>query len=186
MKLYIKNMVCARCKMAVAAEFEKAGIKPLHIELGEVDIAGQPDPHQFEQLSAGLEKLGFEFLDDHKSQIIAQIKAQIVSMVHYPDDNQHMKLSVLLADKLHHDYKYLSNLFSTTEGTTIEKYYIAQKIERVKELLIYDQLSLSQIAYQLNYSSVAYLSSQFKQVTGLTPSAFKALQGNKRTHLEDL
>ncbi|MEO6524060.1 MAG: AraC family transcriptional regulator [Mucilaginibacter sp.] len=186
MKLYIKNMVCRRCKMAVENELNKAHLQVLHMELGEVDVEGEPTVQQMEQLSTGLNKLGFELIDDQKSKLIGQIKSQIIAMVHYPNNTQPLKLSVVLADKLKHDYGYLSNLFSTVEGTTIEKYFIAQKTERVKELLVYNQLSLSEIAYQLNYSSVAYLSNQFKQVTGITPSAFKNMQGKKRTNLEDL
>ena len=184
MKLYIKNMVCNRCKLAVQSEMEKAGMKTVHIELGEVDLLKEPTTEQLQQLETGLNNLGFELISDQKSKVIEQIKTQIISMVHYADKPEHFKLSVLLADRLHHDYSYLSNLFSAVEGITIEKYHIAQKIERVKELLIYNELSLSEIAYQMGYSSLAHLSSQFKQATGLTPSAFKKLQKQIRKPLD--
>jgi AraC-like DNA-binding protein len=130
--------------------------------------------------------LGFELIDDKKSRIIEKIKNTIIQLVHHQDSGLKNNLSEVLSSELHHDYNYLSNLFSEIEGTTIEKYFIAQKIERVKELLVYDQLSLSEIAFQLNYSSVAYLSNQFKKVTGLTPSHFKQIKENKRKPLDQL
>lgn len=186
MKLYIRNMVCDRCKMAVKTELEKAGIVPDQIELGEVSLEKAPQAAQLVQLRNGLKSLGFELIDDHKSRIIEQIKTTIIELVHYQARTQALKLSAILADKLNHEYTYLSNLFSSVEGQTIEKYYILQKIERVKELLVYNELTLSQIAYQLGYSSVAHLSAQFKQVTGLTTSAFKALRNYKRAGLDKL
>ncbi|WP_370577854.1 AraC family transcriptional regulator [Mucilaginibacter sp. SP1R1] len=186
MKLYVKNMVCNRCKMAVKTELEKAGIEPLGIELGEITLNTAPEAAQLEQLEKALNSLGFEVIDNQKSRLIEQIKTQIIKLVHYTEDATPLKLSAILTDSLHHDYSYLSNLFSAVEGTTIEKYYIAQKIEKAKELLIYNELSLSEIAYQMGYSSVAYLSAQFKQVTGMTPSQFKKLQGHKRQNLDDL
>jgi AraC-like DNA-binding protein len=186
MKLYVKNMVCSRCKMVVKNELEKAGMEPLSVELGEVELKEKPQLAQLEQLEKSLNALGFEIIDNQKSRLIEQIKTQIIKLVHYTDTAVPLKLSAILADNLHHDYSYLSNLFSSVEGTTIEKYYIAQKIEKVKELLIYNELSLSEIAFQLGYSSVAHLSAQFKQVTGMTPSNFKSLQGHKRKNIEDL
>jgi AraC-like DNA-binding protein len=186
MKLYIKNMVCSRCKMVVKNEVEKAGLQVLDVELGEVEIKTPPTSQQQMKLTASLNQLGFELIDDQKSRLIEQIKTTIIEHVHYADAPAALKLSAVLADKLSYDYGYLSNLFSAVEGSTIEKYYISQRIEKVKELLVYNELSLSQIAYQLGYSSVAYLSSQFKQVTGMTPSAFKNLQGSKRKNIEDL
>lgn len=184
MTLYIKNMVCNRCKLAVSAELEKAGIKYTHLELGEAELEQEPGSKQLKQLEAGLNALGFELIGDQKARIIEQIKTQIIDIVHYTEKMENIKLSVLLSERLHHDYSYLSNLFSAVEGKTIEKYYITQKIERAKELLIYDELNLTGIAYELNYSSVAHLSSQFKQVTGLTPSAFRALSSHKRKPLD--
>jgi len=179
-------MVCSRCKMMVKTELEKAGLQPVTVDLGEVEVKDAPDASQLKQLESSLNELGFELIDDQKSRLIEQIKTLIIEHVHYNETQSPLKLSALLTAKLNYDYGYLSNLFSAVEGTTIEKYYIAQRIEKVKELLVYNELSLSEIAFQLGYSSVAYLSSQFKQVTGMTPSAFKALQGNKRRNLEDI
>jgi AraC-like DNA-binding protein len=179
-------MVCNRCKMAVTTELEKAGIEPLSVELGEITLKEKPEAGQLDQLQRSLTGLGFEMIDNQKSRLIEQIKTQIIKLVHYADSTTQLKLSTILADHLNHDYSYLSNLFSAVEGTTIEKYYIAQKIERAKELLVYNELSLSEISYQMGYSSVAYLSAQFKQVTGMTPSQFKGLQGHGRKNIDDL
>lgn len=186
MKLFIKNMVCSRCKMAVTAELEKAGLKPLSIELGEVDIAGDPSEATLTELNENLKHLGFELIDDRRGRIIEQIKNTIVGLIHHGDGLHGVNLSTYLADKLNLDYGYLSNLFSEIEGGTIEKYFIAQKIEKVKELIMYDELTLSQIANELGYSSVAHLSSQFKKQTGLTPSFYRSLKENKRRNIEDL
>ncbi|MDN5288563.1 MAG: helix-turn-helix protein [Mucilaginibacter sp.] len=172
--------------MAVATELEKVGIAPLSVELGEITLKDNPGTEQLDQLEKSLNGLGFEIIDNQKSRLIEQIKTQIIKLVHHTDVSTPLKLSAILADHLNHDYSYLSNLFSAVEGTTIEKYYIAQKIERVKELLVYNELSLSEIAYQMGYSSVAYLSAQFKQVTGMTPSQFKGLQGHDRKNIDDL
>lgn len=179
-------MVCNRCKMAVTTELEKAGIEPLSVELGEITLKEKPEAKQLDQLAKSLTGLGFEMIDNQKSRLIEQIKTQIIKLVHYADTTTQLKLSAILADHLNHDYSYLSNLFSAVEGTTIEKYYIAQKIERAKELLVYNELSLSEIANQMGYSSVAYLSAQFKQVTGMTPSQFKSLQGHGRKNIDDV
>nr|WP_294906090.1 AraC family transcriptional regulator [uncultured Lacibacter sp.] len=186
MKLYIRNMVCSRCKMVVTSELEKAGIVPLHVELGEVELKKEPTTKQLQQFSSNIRQLGFELIDDKKSKIIDKIKTIIIELVHHNNEELTENLSDHLSAKLHHDYSYLSNLFSEVEGTTIEKYYIAQKIEKVKELLLYDELSLSQIAVELGYSSVAHLSSQFKKQTGLTPTFFKSLKENKRRNIEEL
>ena len=139
---------------------------------------------QKKNFDAVLTSLGFELIDDKKSRIIEKIKNIIIELVHHQDNDTKNNLSDVLISKLHHDYNYLSNLFSEIEGTTIEKYFIAQKIEKVKELLVYDELSLSEIAFRLNYSSVAYLSNQFKKVTGLTPSHFKQIREDKRKSLD--
>lgn len=186
MKFYIRNMVCSRCIMVIKAELEKAGIQPIHIELGEVDIEKEPSSTQLQQFSNAVKSMGFELIDDRKSKIIDKIKTIIIQLVHHNKEELSENLSAHLSAKLHHDYSYLSNLFSEVEGTTIEKYYIAQKIEKVKELLMYDELSLSQIAFDLGYSSVAHLSSQFKKQTGLTPTFFKSLKENKRRNIEEL
>ncbi len=184
MKLYIKNMVCNRCIMVVQNELEKTGLTIKHITLGEVELEKAPSVTEKKQLEAALVPLGFELIDDKKSRIIEKIKNIIINLVHHQHDEMQNNLSEILSKELHHDYNYLSNLFSEVEGTTIEKYFIAQKIEKVKELLVYDELSLSEIAFRLNYSSVAYLSNQFKKVTGLTPSHFKQIKADKRKPLD--
>jgi YesN/AraC family two-component response regulator len=179
-------MVCSRCKMVVSAELEKNGLSPKTVDLGEVEIEEELTKEQLHKLGPSFKKLGFELIDNKKSRIIEKIKNEIVKLVHHSNDNISINFSDHLAASLHYDYGYLSNLFSEVEGTTIEKYFITQKIEKAKELLIYDELSLSEIADQLGYSSVAYLSAQFKKVTGLTPSYYKSLKEHKRRNIEDL
>lgn len=186
MKLYIKNMVCSRCKMVVKNELINFGLHPKNIELGEVEIEEEINNEQKNKLNTTLQSFGFELIDDKKSRLIEKIKNTIVDLVHYSQDQIKTTFSKHISNKLHHDYNYLSNLFSEVEGTTIEKYFIAQKIEKVKELLKYDELSLSEIADRLGYSSVAYLSNQFKKETGLTPTFYKSLKENKRKSIEDL
>lgn len=186
MHLYIKNMVCNRCITAVRNELANAGLNVHSVELGEADIDNEPTAGQLKQLDKSLKALGFELIGNRKSRIIEQIKNEIVYMVHHSEETLNTNLSLWLADKLHYDYTYLSNLFSEVEGTTIEKYYIAQRIEKVKELLVYDELSLSEIADKLGYSSVAYLSSQFKKVTGLTPTFYKSVKETKRRKIDEL
>lgn len=186
MKLYIKNMVCNRCIMVVKNELERIGFKPTYLTLGEVELDREIDDAEKENINNHLQTFGFELIDDKKSRFIGQIKSLIIDLVHHQNSALKSNLSDLLSGKLHHDYTYLSNLFSEVEGTTIEKYFIAQKIEKVKELLVYDELSLSEIAFQLNYSSVAHLSNQFKKVTGLTPSHFKNIKANKRKPLDEV
>ncbi|MGE6353357.1 helix-turn-helix domain-containing protein [Flavobacterium sp. NPDC079362] len=182
--LFIKNMVCNRCIMVVENELEKLDLDFTNITLGEVTLAKELNPEKRNALEAALIPLGFEVIDDKKSRIIEKIKNSIIDLVHHQDNDTKSNLSDLLSEKLNHDYNYLSNLFSDVEGTTIEKYFIAQKVEKVKELLVYDELSLSEIALRLNYSSVAYLSNQFKKVTGLTPSHFKQIREEKRKPLD--
>lgn len=177
-------MVCNRCIMVVQNELDKLGFDVMNIKLGEVMLAKEPTPEEKSNLDKVLVPLGFEIIDDKKSRIIEQIKNIIIDLVHHQDNDSKTNLSDVLSSKLHHDYNYLSNLFSEVEGTTIEKYFIAQKIEKVKELLVYDELSLSEIADRMNYSSVAYLSNQFKKVTGLTPSHFKQIREDKRKPLD--
>ncbi|MEO8414924.1 MAG: AraC family transcriptional regulator [Ginsengibacter sp.] len=186
MKLYIKNMVCSRCKMVVKDQLIKFGVHPKNIELGEVETEEELSDVQKNELNIILQSFGFELIDDKKSRLIEKIKNTIVDLVHYSDSQLNTTFSNHISSKLHLDYNYLSNLFSEVEGTTIEKYFIAQKIEKVKELLKYDELSLSQIADRLGYSSVAYLSNQFKKQTGLTPSFYKSLRQNRRKNIEDL
>ena len=179
-------MVCNRCKMVVKNQLENAGLHLMSIELGEVEIEEELSKEKLTGLDASLRAFGFEIIDNKKSKVIEKIKNLIVTLVHHSDLELKTNLSSFIASHMHQDYHYLSNLFSEVEGTTIEKYFIAQRIERVKELLVYDELSLSQIADQLGYSSVAYLSNQFKKVTGFTPSYFKSLKENKRRSIEDL
>lgn len=179
-------MVCNRCIMVVEDVLVKLGLEAKRVELGEVVLAKLPTPKERKQLADALSPLGFQLIDDKKSQLIERIKNIIIELVHHQDNDSKVKLSELLSSKLHHDYGYLSNLFSDVEGTTIEKYYIAQRIERVKELLVYDELSLSEIAFRLNYSSAAYLSNQFKRMTGLTPGHFKKIGKNRRKPLDQV
>lgn len=172
--------------MVVSEELKKAGIAFTDVELGEIEVAKQPTDAQLKKLDAGLKHLGFELIDDKKSRMIEKIKNNIVTLIHHSDEGIKTNLSDYLSSRLHYDYTYLSNLFSEIEGTTIEKYYISQRIEKIKELLVYDELTLSEIADKLGYSSVAYLSNQFKKVTGLTPSHFKSLKEHKRRNIEEL
>lgn len=184
--LFIKNMVCNRCIIVMKNELEKLGLSAISIKLGEVIFEKNITVEEKEKLDEALLELGFQIIDDKKSRIIEKIKNTIIELVHHQENEAKTNLSDILSTKLHHDYNYLSNLFSEVEGTTIEKYFIAQKIERVKELLVYDELSLSEIAFQLNYSSVAYLSNQFKKITGLTPSHFKQIKEEKRKPLDEV
>lgn len=173
--------------MAVREQFEKISLLPVLVELGEVETKEEPSEEQFQILNRNLEQLGFEIIDDRKSQLIEQIKNAIVALIH-SDQNRLPKtnFSDFIAFRVNYDYNYLSNLFSEVEGTTIEKYIIAQRIEKVKELLTYDELSLSQIADLLGYSSAAYLSNQFKKQTGFTPSFYKSQTENHRKNLDEL
>ncbi|MFC6095634.1 helix-turn-helix domain-containing protein [Flavobacterium qiangtangense] len=186
MHFYIKNMVCNRCKTAVQNEFEKIGVHPIAVELGEVETAEEITQQHLSELENSLKHIGFELIDDKKSRLIEQIKTEIIRLVHHSEEIENTNLSTILSDKLRYEYNYLSNLFSEVEGTTIEKYFISQRIEKVKELLVYDELSLSEIANQLGYSSTAYLSSQFKKITGLTPTFYKSLKETKRRNIDEL
>lgn len=177
-------MVCNRCILVVQNELDKLGIVANNIKLGEIILEKDLTTTEREALENVLDPLGFEVLDDKKSRMIEKIKNVIIDLVHHQDNDAKTNLSDVLSDALHHDYNYLSNLFSDIEGTTIEKYFIAQKVEKIKELLVYDELSLSEIADRMNYSSVAYLSNQFKKVTGLTPSHFKQIREDKRKPLD--
>ena len=176
-------MVCNRCIMAVENELRKLGLKAANITLGEAELQQELSPQEKNNLATDLATLGFELIDDKKSRIIEKIKNIIIDIVHHREGGIDINLSEVLAKELHHDYKYLSNLFSEVEGSTIEKYFIAQKIEKVKELLVYDELNLTEIADKMHYSSVAHLSNQFKKMTGLTPSHFKKLKNKRRNAL---
>lgn len=182
--LIIKNMVCDRCILVVRNELQKLGFGVEQIKLGEVRTKEEVTLDKKAEIGRVLTDLGFELIDDKKSMLIERIKNIIIDLVHYRDNDIKEKLSEILSKELHHDYNYLSGLFSEVEGITIEKYFIAQKIEKVKELIVYDELSLSEIAFRMNYSSVGYLSNQFKKVTGLTPSHFKQIKDDKRKPLD--
>lgn len=187
MKLYIKNMVCQRCITAVHNVVVNSGAKITDIRLGEVDLHCDISEQQKELIRNGLRAIGFELIDDKRSRLIEQIKNTIVQHIHHSQDEQiKITFSDYLAEKIGRDYNYLSSLFSEVEGITIEKYMILQRIERVKELLVYGELTLSEIAYQLGYSSVAHLSGQFKKVTGLTPSHYKQIRDQKRKPLDEI
>ncbi len=186
MKLHIKNMVCHRCKLAVADILHQNGYHPHDINLGEAVINEELTGSQLQELDEKLKHIGFELIDDKKARIVEKIKNAIVELVHHSEGLPTVNLSTYLSQKLDLVYNHLSDTFSDLEGTTVERYYIAQRIERVKELLIYDELTLSQIADQLGYSSVAYLSNQFKKETGLTPSHFKQIREDKRRNIEEL
>lgn len=185
-KLFIKNMVCYRCKMVVGKILKQHHIETNYIELGEIELTNSINAEQLQILKEELEEVGFELIDDKRSKLIEQIKTVIIQLIHQENGELKVNLSDYLAEKTAFDYKYISNLFSEMEGQTIEKYFIQQKIEKVKELMIYDELSLSEIAFQLNYSSVAHLSAQFKKVTGLTPSVFKQLNNYKRKAIDKI
>jgi len=186
LKVLIKNMVSIRCKMIVKSELEKLGLHATMIELGEVQLEEDMSTEKQELLKIALFKFGLELMDDKKAILVEKIKNIVVEMVHYSDDPPALNFSAYLAEKLNYDYRYLSNLFSEVKGITIEHYIISHKIEKAKELLIYNELSLTDIAYKLHYSSVAHLSRQFKKVTGLTPSFFKNMKNKRFINLENL
>ena len=179
-------MVSIRCKIIVKSELENLGLHYSSVELGEVEIKENISAEQREQLNIALKKSGLELMDDKKSMLVEKIKNVIVEMVHYSNEELKTNFSDYLSEKLHYNYAYLADLFQEVQGTTIEHYIILHKIERVKELLVYDELTLSEIAYLMHYSSVAHLSNQFKKITGLTPSHFKKLRDKRRNTLEDL
>lgn len=185
MKLYIKYMVSLRCIMTVKAELRRLGIGFSSVELGEVEVAGSLTPEQTRQLQLSLLQSGLELMEDRKAILIEKIKHVVIGMLQDSDELPKLKNSAYLAAKLNHDYTYLANLFSEVTGITIEHYIISLKIEKAKELLLYNELNLTEIADKLNYSSVAHLSSQFKKVTGLTPTFFKRIR-RKRISLEKL
>jgi AraC-like DNA-binding protein len=179
-------MVSIRCKMVVKEELKKLGLHFTTVDLGVVDVMETITDEQREQFKADLLKSGLELMDDKKAILIEKIQNVIIEMVHYEDELPKVNFSDYLSSKLNYDYTYLANLFSETKGVTIEHFIILHKIERVKELIIYDELNLSEIAWKLHYSSVAHLSNQFKKITGLTPSYFKTLKHKKRSRLEDV
>jgi len=185
-KLFVKNMVCDRCILVVQNALIGMSLEFESVELGEVVLTKDIEDSQREELENILSSVGFQIIDDRKSRIIEKIKNIIVDLVHRKDNDNKVNLSHILSEELRIDYNYISNLFSEIEGITIEKYFILQKIEKVKELLVYNELSLSEIAISLNYSSVAYLSNQFKKITGITPSSFKKIKDNRRIPLDKI
>ena len=184
MKLYIKYMVSIRCKMLVKEELRNLGIRYASVDLGEAEIMEDITDEQHEKIRAALLKSGLELMTDKRAMLIEKIKNAIVEMIHYTEELPKINFSDFLSEKLDYDYTYLANLFSETEGTTIEQFILRHKIERVKEFIIYDELSLTEIAEKLHYSSVSHLSNQFKKITGLTPSFFKSLKHKRRSTLE--
>jgi AraC-like DNA-binding protein len=179
-------MVCIRCKLVVKDELTKMGLHYTSVELGEAEIVENLSPDQLVQIKLALLRSGLELMDDKKSVLIQKIKNVIIEQVHYSEEPLTMNFSQFLSEKLDHNYTYLANLFTEVQGTTIEQFIIAHKVERVKELLVYNELTLTEIAYKMHYSSVAHLSTQFKKVTGLTPTFFKNLKDKRRSMLEDV
>jgi len=186
LKLYIKYMVSTRCKMAVKDALKSLGLHFIVVDLGEVEIMESISPEQREDLKAALLVSGLELMDDKRAVLIERIKNVITEMIHYSEEAPKTNYSDYISEKLKYDYTYLSNLFSEVKGITIQQFIIIHKIEKVKELLLYEELNLTEISYKLHYSSVAHLSNQFKKVTGLTPSHFKQLKDRKRTPIEDI
>jgi AraC-like DNA-binding protein len=180
MKIYIKNMACIRCQMAVKYELEKLGLHHKKLELGETEIMEDLSEELRDNLSNALKNIGLELIDDKKTILVEKVKITIIELIYNSDNQIKTNLSDYLKEKLNHNYTSISSLFSEIKGTTIEKFYMTQKVGRVKELLVYEKLNLAEIAFKLNYSSVAHLSNQFKKITGLTPSHFRNLSLNKR------
>ncbi len=179
-------MVSNRCKMVVKEELKKLGLHFTPVDLGEVEIMENISMEQREQLKVALHNSGLELMDDKRAVLIEKIKNVIIEMVHHTDEMIKINFSDFLSEKLNHDYTYLANLFSEVQGTTIEQFIISHKIERIKELMIYGELNITEIAWKMNYSSVAHLSNQFKKMTGLSPSHFKQLKDKRRSPIEDI
>ncbi|MGG9970879.1 helix-turn-helix domain-containing protein [Ferruginibacter sp. SUN002] len=186
MKLFIKYMVSNRCKMVVKEELKALGLHFVFVDLGEVEIMEDLSLKQWDELKAILLTSGLELMDDKKGLLVERIKNVIIQMVHHTDEELKINFSHYLSEKLNHSYTYMANLFSEVQGTTIEQFIIANKVERIKELIIYDELNITEIAWKMNYSSVAHLSNQFKKVTGLSPSHFKQLKNKRRSPIEEI
>ena len=186
MKLYIKYMVSLRCKMIVNDELKKLGLRHAVVDLGMVEVLDEIKQDQRELLKKNLLRSGLELLDGKKSILIEKVKNVIIEMIHYADELPNVNYSDYISEKLDYDYTYLSNVFSEVKGITIQQFIILHKIEKVKELILYDELNLTEISYKLHYSSVAHLSNQFKKVTGLSPSYFKQLKQKRNSNLENL
>ena len=186
MKLYIKYMVSLRCKMVVEEELKKLGLKYAALDLGMVETLEDITHEQRDSLKVNLLRSGLELLDDKRSILVEKIKNVIIEMIHHSEEAPIVNYSDFISEKLNYDYTYLSNIFSEVKGLTIQQYIIINKIERVKELLLYDELNLTEISYKLHYSSVAHLSNQFKKITGLSPSFFKQLRQKRKSNLENM
>ncbi|MCC6462898.1 MAG: helix-turn-helix domain-containing protein [Saprospiraceae bacterium] len=186
MTLYIKYMVSLRCKLMVKDELKKLGLRYITVDLGVVEIMEGITPEQREQLKRNLLRSGLELLDDKKAILIERIKNVIIEMIHYSDELPKVNYSDYISEKLDLDYTYLANVFSEVKGITIQQFIIIHKIEKVKELLLYDELNLTEISYKMHYSSVAHLSNQFKKITGLTPSFYKQLKKKRKENLESV
>lgn len=186
MKIYIKYMVSLRCKLMVKEILVKNHIKFTLVDLGVVELYEELSDKKREKLRVALGRCGFELLDDKKSILIEKIKNVIIEMIHYSDDVPKQNYSDYISEKLHYDYTYLSNVFSEVKGITVQQYIIVHKIERVKELLLYDELNLTEISRKMHYSSVSHLSTQFKKITGLSPSYYKLLKQKRTGSLESL
>jgi AraC family transcriptional regulator len=184
----VKNMVCQRCVMAVEAILQTGAIPFQKVTFGEIHLSAELSEQQKDYLKTSLDKIGFEMIDNHTSGIVEKIKQLVIKRARNEvgEEERKIKLSQYIVDRIYHEYTYLSSLFSAVEGRTIENYFIEQRIEKAKELLIYDQLTLSQIAFELEYSSTAHLSSQFKKITGLTPTYFKEIGSLKRKALDKI
>lgn len=186
MLLYIKYMVSLRCKMVVKEELKKLGLHYVNVDLGTIEILENITDHQRDRLRENLKAYGLELLDDKRKIIIEKIKSVIIEMIHYSDEIPKVNYSDYISEKLGYDYTYLANTFSEVKGITIQQFIIMNKIEKVKELLLYDELNLTEISYKLHYSSVSHLSNQFKKITGLTPSYYKKLKEKRMKNLEDI
>lgn len=186
MKLYIKYMISLRCKLIVEEELKKLDIHYIRVDLGIIELSETISSQQRNQLEENLSKWGLELLDDKKNILIEKIKNVVIEIVHYSDELPRMNYSDYISEKLGYNYTYLSNLFSEVKGITLQQFIIIHKIERVKELLLYDELNLTEIAYKLHYSSVSHLSYQFKKVTGFSPSVYKELKENRKGNLENV
>lgn len=186
MKLYIKYMVSTRCKMMVKEALKKLNLHFIIVDLGVVEVMENLSIEQWEHLKIILLNSGLELMDDKRAMLIEKIKNVIIEMVHYTDELPKTNFSDFISKKLNYDYTYLANLFSEVQGMTIEHFIISHKVERIKELIIYGELNITEIANQMNYSSVAHLSSQFKKATGLSPSHFKQLKEKRRSPIEEI
>ncbi len=185
-KLFIKYMVSLRCKMLVKEELQKLGLHYVNVDLGTIEILENINPAQRSQLKKNLRRSGLELLDDKKSILIEKVKNTIIEMIYYSDELPKVNYSDYISEKLGYDYTYLASIFSEVKGITIQQFIIIHKIERVKELLIYDELNLTEISYKLHYSSVAHLANQFKKITGLTTTFYKRLKDKRKQNLKDL